>query len=159
MNLKILRPIAAALAIASLAPVVNAESLGDHPAVLIARTWSAHAIDANTFIVGPAAGMLLASTGVSNSSHTSASSRPTDAQAQAAALLSGPVISSDENAQLRSSAIAGDAQASASALLSGSHFSSAFNESQQPSHGRVADSAQAQAASVLSGSHSRSVGL
>jgi hypothetical protein len=51
MNAKILRSLAAASVIASLAHPVLAESLGEHPAVLVARTWSTRAIDPNTFIV------------------------------------------------------------------------------------------------------------
>ena len=52
MNVKTLRPLAAAaLVVASLAQPAIAETLGAHPAVLVARTWSARAIDPNTFIV------------------------------------------------------------------------------------------------------------
>jgi len=52
MNVKTLRPLAAAaLVVASLAQPATAETLGDHPAVLVARTWSARGIDPNTFIV------------------------------------------------------------------------------------------------------------
>ena len=51
MNLKTLRPLAAALVLASLAHSAIAETLGEHPAVIVARTWSAREIDPNTFIV------------------------------------------------------------------------------------------------------------
>ena len=51
MKLKTLRPLAAALVLASLAHSAIAETLGEHPAVIIARTWSARGIDPNTFIV------------------------------------------------------------------------------------------------------------
>jgi hypothetical protein len=51
MNAKILRPLAAALVVASIAHPVIAQSLGEHPAVLVARTWSSRGIDPNTFIV------------------------------------------------------------------------------------------------------------
>jgi hypothetical protein len=52
MNVKTLRPLAAvALVVASLAQPAIAETLGEHPAVLVARTWSARGIDPNTFIV------------------------------------------------------------------------------------------------------------
>jgi len=52
MNVKTLLPLAAAaLVVASLAQPAIAETLGEHPAVLVARTWSARGIDPNTFIV------------------------------------------------------------------------------------------------------------
>jgi hypothetical protein len=52
MNVKTLRPLAAAaLVVASLAQPAIAETLGEHPAVLVARTWSARGIDPNIFIV------------------------------------------------------------------------------------------------------------
>jgi hypothetical protein len=51
MNVKTLRPLAAALVFASLAPSAIAETLGEHPAVIVARTWSTRGIDPNTFIV------------------------------------------------------------------------------------------------------------
>jgi hypothetical protein len=51
MNAKILRSLAAALVVTSLAHTAIAESLGEHPAVLVARTWSSRGIDPNTFIV------------------------------------------------------------------------------------------------------------
>jgi hypothetical protein len=51
MNAKYLRSIAAALVVASLAQSAIAETLGEHPAVLVARTWSSRGIDPNTFIV------------------------------------------------------------------------------------------------------------
>lgn len=61
MNLKSLRPLAAALAIASFAESAVADTLGEHPAVLVARTWTARGIDPNKFIVlHPAGPMFLA---------------------------------------------------------------------------------------------------
>jgi hypothetical protein len=56
MNAKILRPLAAALVVSSLAQSAIAESLGEHPAVLVARTWSSRGIDPNTFVVMHPAG-------------------------------------------------------------------------------------------------------
>jgi hypothetical protein len=61
MNVKTLRPLAAALVLASLAQSAIAETLGEHPAVIVARTWSSRGIDPNTFIVlHPAAPRFLA---------------------------------------------------------------------------------------------------
>jgi len=51
MNAKTLSSLAAALVITSLAHPAIAEPLGEHPAVLVARTWSNRGIDPNTFIV------------------------------------------------------------------------------------------------------------
>jgi hypothetical protein len=51
MNVKTLWPLAAALVLASLAQSAIAETLGEHPAVIVARTWSTRGIDPNTFIV------------------------------------------------------------------------------------------------------------
>jgi hypothetical protein len=51
MNVKTLRPLAAAIVFAALAHSAIAETSGEHPAVIVARTWSARAIDPNTFIV------------------------------------------------------------------------------------------------------------
>jgi hypothetical protein len=51
MNAKILSSLAAALVVTSIAHPAIAEPLGQHPAVLVARTWSNHGIDPNTFIV------------------------------------------------------------------------------------------------------------
>ena len=56
MNTKTLRSIAAALVVASLAHPAIAQSLGEHPAVLVARTWNSRGIDPNTFIVQHPAG-------------------------------------------------------------------------------------------------------
>lgn len=50
-----LRLLAAALVVTSLAHPVIAETLGEHPAVLVARTWNSRGIDPNTFIVLPPA--------------------------------------------------------------------------------------------------------
>jgi hypothetical protein len=61
MNVKVLRPLSAALVLASLATSAIAETLGEHPAVIVAREWSTREIDPNTFIVlHPAAPHLLA---------------------------------------------------------------------------------------------------
>jgi hypothetical protein len=61
MNVKTLPRLAAALVFASLAHSAIAETLGEHPAVIVARTWSTQGIDPNTFIVlHPAAPKLLA---------------------------------------------------------------------------------------------------
>jgi hypothetical protein len=51
MSAKIIRSLAAALVVTSLAHSAIAESLGERPAVLVARTWSNRGIDPNTFIV------------------------------------------------------------------------------------------------------------
>jgi hypothetical protein len=56
MNTKILAPLAAALVVTSLAHSAIAQSLGEHPAVLVARSWSSRGIDPNTFIVMHPAG-------------------------------------------------------------------------------------------------------
>jgi hypothetical protein len=56
MNAKILTSLAAALVVTSLAHPAIADSLGEHPAVLVARTWSSRGIDPNTFIVQHPAG-------------------------------------------------------------------------------------------------------
>jgi len=51
MNVKTLRRLAAALVLAPLAHSAIAQTTGDHPAVIVARTWSTQGIDPNTFIV------------------------------------------------------------------------------------------------------------
>ena len=51
MNVTTLRRLAAALVFASLAHSAIAETLGEHPAVIVAREWSIRGIDPNTFIV------------------------------------------------------------------------------------------------------------
>ena len=56
MNAKILSSLAATLVVASLAHPAMAEPLGEHPAVLVARTWNTRGIDPNTFIVAHPAG-------------------------------------------------------------------------------------------------------
>jgi len=56
MNARILRSLAAALVVTSAAHPAIAESLGEHPAVLVAQAWSSRGIDANTFIVRHPAG-------------------------------------------------------------------------------------------------------
>jgi hypothetical protein len=61
MNVKTLRRLAAALVFGSLATSAIAETLGEHPAVIVAREWNNRGIDPNTFIVGhPAAPRFLA---------------------------------------------------------------------------------------------------
>ena len=56
MNTKSLPSLAAALVVTSLAQPALAEPLGEHPAVLVARTWSNRGIDPNTFIVAHPSG-------------------------------------------------------------------------------------------------------
>jgi hypothetical protein len=56
MKTKILPALAAALVVTSLAQPVIAETLSEHPAVVVARTWSSRGIDPNTFIVRHPAG-------------------------------------------------------------------------------------------------------
>ena len=51
MNTRILRSLTAALVVTSVAHAATAESLGEHPAVLVAKSWSTRGIDPNTFIV------------------------------------------------------------------------------------------------------------
>jgi hypothetical protein len=50
MNIKALRSLAAALVFASAHSAI-AETLGEHPAVIVARTWSTRGIDPNTLIM------------------------------------------------------------------------------------------------------------
>jgi hypothetical protein len=57
MNIKILPSLAAALVVTSLAHPAFAQSLGEHPAVLVARMWGSRGIDPNTFIVAHPAGV------------------------------------------------------------------------------------------------------
>jgi hypothetical protein len=47
MNTKTLRSLATALMVTSLPLPAIAESLGEHPAVLVARTWNSRGVDAN----------------------------------------------------------------------------------------------------------------
>ena len=61
MNVKTLRRLAAALVFGSLATSAIAETLGEHPAVIVAREWNSRGIDPNAFIVlHPAAPQFLA---------------------------------------------------------------------------------------------------
>jgi len=61
VNIKTLKRLAVALVFGSLATSALAEGLGEHPAVIVARTWNARGIDPNTFIVlHPAAPRFLA---------------------------------------------------------------------------------------------------
>ncbi len=55
MNAKVLSSLSVALVITSFVPPAIAESLGEHPAVVVARTWNNRGIDPNTFIVAPPA--------------------------------------------------------------------------------------------------------
>ena len=49
--------LAATLVVTSLPPAAIAEPLGEHPAVLVARTWNRYAIDPNTYIFPHPAGL------------------------------------------------------------------------------------------------------
>jgi len=70
MNVKVLRTLAAALVLASLATSAIAETLGEHPAVIVAREWSTRGIDPNTFIVlHPAATQFLAAAPAEKDQH------------------------------------------------------------------------------------------
>ena len=108
MKLKTLRPIAAALVVASLTPAAFAETLAEHPAVQVAQSWSSRGIDPNTFIVGHPAGSQV------------------DAQTQAAELLSGSKAHNSNaefsklSTKLSNRRVNSDAQAQAAALLRGS---------------------------------------
>ena len=51
MNAKVLSSLTAALVVTSFVPPAIAETLGEHPAVVVARTWNNRGIDPNTFIV------------------------------------------------------------------------------------------------------------
>ena len=51
MNAKVLSSLATALLVTSFVPPAIAEPLGEHPAVVVARTWNNRGIDPNTFIV------------------------------------------------------------------------------------------------------------
>lgn len=55
MNAKVISSLAAALVVTSFVPPAMAEPLGEHPAVVVARTWNNRGIDPNTFIVAPPA--------------------------------------------------------------------------------------------------------
>ena len=55
MNTKVLSSLSAALIVSSFVSPVMAEPLGEHPAVVVARTWNQRGIDPNTFIVAPPA--------------------------------------------------------------------------------------------------------
>jgi hypothetical protein len=56
MNTNALRSIAAVLLIAASVQPAIAETRGEHPAVLVSRSWSKQGIDPNTFIVQHPAG-------------------------------------------------------------------------------------------------------
>jgi len=56
MNIKALPSLAATVVVAALAQPAIAETRGEHPAVLVSRSWSTRAIDPNTFIVQHPAG-------------------------------------------------------------------------------------------------------
>jgi hypothetical protein len=55
MNTKVLSSLTAALVVTSFVPPAIAEPMGDHPAVVVARTWNHRGIDPNTFILAPPA--------------------------------------------------------------------------------------------------------
>jgi hypothetical protein len=55
MNAKILASISAALIVSSFSVPASAQALGDHPAVVVARTWNGRGIDTNLFIPAPPA--------------------------------------------------------------------------------------------------------
>lgn len=55
MNTKVLSSLSAVLIVSSFVSPAMAEPLGDHPAVVVARSWNNQAIDTNTFIVAPPA--------------------------------------------------------------------------------------------------------
>jgi hypothetical protein len=55
MNAKILTSISAALIVSSFAVPASAQALGDHPAVVVARTWNSRGIATNRFIPAPPA--------------------------------------------------------------------------------------------------------
>jgi hypothetical protein len=55
MNVKTLQRLGAALVFASVAGSALAQSLGEHPAVVVAREWNSRGIDPNSFIVLPPA--------------------------------------------------------------------------------------------------------
>ena len=86
-------------------------------------------------------------------------SRPTDAQAQAAALLSPHTFRTANDEQRRSPSVASpamDAHASAAALLGGTRSAGTSNANAaigQPSGTRLSGDAQTQAAALLRGSH------
>jgi hypothetical protein len=53
MNAKTLRSLAAALVVTSLPVAAIADSLSEHPAVLVARTWSSGGVDPSTLGIIP----------------------------------------------------------------------------------------------------------
>ena len=55
MNAKVLSSLSAALVVTSFVSPAIAQPLGEHPAVVVARTWNNRGIDPNTFIVAPPA--------------------------------------------------------------------------------------------------------
>jgi len=55
MNAKTLQWLGAGLLFASVAGSAMAQSLGEHPAVVVAREWNSREIDPNSFIVLPPA--------------------------------------------------------------------------------------------------------
>ena len=60
--MRVLQPLAAAaLMVAALAQPVAAQTLGEHPAVLVSKNWSTRGIDPNTFIVAHPARLTLLS--------------------------------------------------------------------------------------------------
>jgi outer membrane PBP1 activator LpoA protein len=124
------------LAVTGLAQPVAAETLGEHPAVSVQRSWSTRGIDPNTFIVAHPARLALLAASPStqmhaNGEHASAFADSTvergDAHSQAAALLSGVRFSQARDSSAPrplSREIAMDAHEQAAALLGGLRVSS-----------------------------------
>ena len=56
MNAKFPTSLAAAVVLTSVAHTAISQTLGEHPAVLVAQTWGSRGIDPNTFIVQHPAG-------------------------------------------------------------------------------------------------------
>ena len=81
MNAKILPSLAAALVVTSLAQPATAQSLGEHPAVLVARTWNNRGIDPNTFIVRhPAGPVWVNASPTAKVAHTPVPNKPSSQQ-------------------------------------------------------------------------------
>jgi hypothetical protein len=82
MNAKILPSLAAALVVASVAHPATAQTLGEHPAVLVARTWNNRGIDPNTFIVRhPAGPVWVAASPTEKVAHNPVPNKPSSQQA------------------------------------------------------------------------------
>jgi hypothetical protein len=165
MNIKLSQSLAAVtLVAAGLAQPVFAETLGEHPAVLVQKNWNNRGIDTNTFIVAHPARLTLLAASPTAQANTYASNENrdpaerVDAHAQAAALLSRPqaigvVNSATTTRYLVVDTTTGVAQASAAALLTGVPFNRKFVSSAtvRTESRQVSLDAQAQAAALLSG--------